>query len=435
MMSGLAIYSADYDPRRLESAGEPPTDAAAVVAGMARFGDAPLTLLADLDGDRTALYWSFKGKRGAASSRTEYFIAAFATTADDPFRAFADALRTVQDDGWTIPHTGEPRWDLAFDLWRVPPTDDACDRAIVGRIASKLTADGPRQWDGGPMTFGMTDYHAAMGALRALAAADTEGRIAIGADGDPTALPDVDVAFLVGAEENLTPRSAPAAAVHDRAAEGMPELQEDDEVAAVQTGRRTGPRVAAGLAGVLFVLAAYSLLDPGGPLPPAPLTPRISLATLGGLFGGSLSFVAVGWWLLPDRLFGAAVATERPTVADPALPEYDTDWGAVWITYGGVWGLLFPIVFYVGHRLSGIGRTWYLLGDIATLAGAVPSMLVYLAGLFCLSLGLVALLIWRRGDGQGSPPAVDVRVIAALVAAHLLYGTSVVMTTTVPGVV
>lgn len=382
-MWGLRIYSTDYEPRELYAAGEAPADAEGLVESMVRFGDAPLALLADLGEDETRILWTFKGKRGTATNRTEYFVIDFVTDDSAPFAAFESMLRELHEGEWVIPKTGDVRWDLGFDLWRVSPVVEGAAGGQVTRIVDGVGA-------GGPIVEEVPDFRVAAAAVRALQEREAPCRVGVGREGSSSGIPGLDVLLVTETRDAQEPSSEP----------GSP-----------GETLRWGGVAGTVVAGVLGAIALVSYLYPDG-MALALMTPRIGLATLGGIVGAIVAFTALGWWLTPGRLCG--------TVAGDG-PYFDPHWGGVWLGYGAFWGMAFPIMFFIGHRITGIGRGWYMFGDVVSLRGALPSMTVYLAGLYIFSLAVVSVGGWKTQHGT-----LDVRGLWAMGAAHLVYGVSVV---------
>jgi hypothetical protein len=221
-MAGVTIYTTDYDPRQVSPADGTATRAGtkaverARIEQVVRFGDEPLALLVAFDDPGGRVVWSFKGKRGSPTNRTEYFIADFATAEPGLFRAFAGELRALPSDSWHVPSTGELRWDLGFELWRLPPTPDGLDADACERLCTRLRERSESPSSTQPIVLGMTGYRSALAVLRVIQGADIQCRVGVGTGGDPSGIDGLDLLLVPGADAEFTPHSASAEEVVDR---------------------------------------------------------------------------------------------------------------------------------------------------------------------------------------------------------------------------
>lgn len=436
-MSELAIYTTDYNPRRLH-----PEDGDAVptrVETAVRFGDAPLALSVTFEGDTTHLVWSFRGKRGSASNRTDYFVAAYRTDEPDPFRGFADALRGLHDEGWEIPAAGELRWNLGFELWRLPPGEVALDAAAVNTLLNRLEE---RPSHDEPMIVGMADYRDALALVRSIADAGLDRAVAVGTDGDPRGLDEVDLLLEPDADTNFVARSP-----------GAPDVSAGGSTDAEVVPRRTRPSpelpdwdaepryvLLAGLAvtGACLLLAAVSLLDVlvDTELPGTFLHPRTAVGTAGGTVGATLVALLLGRSVFPPHRYGTIDSADSSaadgydrlhrfllgTPVGSRLPPTPTL--ATWlVTYGTAAGLAFPIVYRVGTGLLFEEALTY--GLVESTTAAVVPVVGFAIGLFALSLTIVAGWRWLTGP-RGA--VIDLAELAAIGLAHTVYAAGLILT-------
>lgn len=428
MTWGLRVHSADYEPRELYELGELAPESPDLVTPMVRFGDAPLALLVDMSGERTRILWSFKGKRGE-TNRIEYFIADFVTDEVEPFKAFARGLEAMHADDWIIPQTGVAEWDLGFDLWRVPQVTAGPEDSPIERLGDRVPLGDA---ENGPICEEMPDVRTALGAIRALESNGTRCRVGLGREGDPGVIPGLDVLFLPtgepsGSRNGSVRNSSGGGSVSSRSVRQRHRSAISQGAGgALSRAGQVGASIASGL-GVIATISWFNPTRRSLEL----MTPRIALATVAGILGAAVAFVILGWWLTPRRLMAPSRMGPETADDDLAIRRFNPSWAAVWLGYGAVWGMLFPIMFFLGHKITDIGRTWYLFDDIVTLRGALPSMTVYLAGLYVFTIGAVSVVAWATEEGWD---AIDVKVLWGLGLAHLLYGGVIVLVLTWIGV-
>lgn len=344
-MSGLAIYTDDYEPHCVYGAERTGDGSPERVRQAVRYGDAPLALLVDFDDAGGRVVWSFRGKRASDANRTEYFIADFTAEAEEPlFRAVASALRTLQDHGdWVIPPADDLRWDLGFDLWRLPADTPGLGSDERTRLFDRLTAGATSSSDG-PAVFGMRTYRTAFQTVRALETTDVSCTVAVGTDGDPTSLAGVDLLLVPDAQDDFEPRSGGGAVLlhadseTDSDATAATHSTAPDRHTASQTEAADhsehwsahAPKAVA-IAVLLVALGGVIVLYRGGASPARILTgnvlgvvvaglllgtdriavqhPRLATGVLGAL--GAVGGIAGGWALfhMLDIIYSGAIAT------------------------------------------------------------------------------------------------------------------------------
>jgi hypothetical protein len=410
-MFGLAIFTDDYDPQRLYAADAATERDPALVESAVRFDDGPVDFLVDFEASGGRVIWSFRGKRESTRNRTEYFLADFLT--DDPalFRSFQEALVGLPAD-WIVPYAGDIRWDLGFDLWRLPadtPGLSPADREqLFGRLAA--TEDDAS----GPLVFGVRDHRAALQVVRAIQEAGIECRVAVGTEGDPDVIPGLDLLLLPGGERDFEPVSLGVETVIGQSPSDPPAESTESAVPdrpPFDPALDWASRLAGALLLVLLAFAGYSFLSKD------PVHPITGLSTVGGFFGAIVVLPVLG------RRFGAADSTRSS--AGPALPGL-FGWspkGVLGIvTYGTLWGFLFPTLFRVGGRVF-TAEQW-LFGSVSGFQGALLSATLFVVGLF--GMATVALFASSRHGIIGEWNASLVRTLAL---AHVGYGVSLVLAT------
>lgn len=210
-MSGLAVYTTDYTPWLVyseEGAGERDRE---LVQQVVRYGDAPLDLLVEFDGEGSRVLWSFQGKLGSPTSRTESFVADFLAPSEaDPFAAFAAALETAEGDVQLAEDDGSHP-GIGLDLASTEAGTPGLSPDQRRRLLERLERGG----DSGetPLAFGVRGYESACAVARAVEAADLGCRVAVASGGDPASLEGVDLVLMVGAEDDFLPLSEAAASV------------------------------------------------------------------------------------------------------------------------------------------------------------------------------------------------------------------------------
>ena len=421
MMGTLTIFTADYEPQPVfaDDGADSAADADLAEA-VVRYGDGPLPLLIDRDPPTTRIAWYFRGRQRSVTNRTEYFVATFRTEATEPLTAFADALESVIETGWHIPHTDDLRWDFGLVAYRVETMSVEPDAARIDRLngaIDELSTTGDR------IVLGARGYVEALGLLRPLFESDTACRIAVGTGGE---IDDADIVIEPDADRSFEPRSAAARAITETGSRD-PEPGTSDRPFEGPRHDVSPWRIASALAGAgtlaLLALAIFSVgtvaIGSVGMDLPVPFRPVWAIATLGGFAG---IVVALG-------LFGPRLTAPRnPLVITSGsmaerIAEYrvNVEWVLSISAYGTVCGLAFPVLFEMGGTVVGDGP--WVFGHVQTLDGGLPSLAVFLAGVFVLSLALVTVTSWTtRRINPDSNIALSVREFVSLAGAHLLYG-------------
>lgn len=404
-MTGFAVYSSEYTPQRLYADGDTDRIETGLVEEVVRFGDQPLGFYVDLD--QRQVLWSFKAERHTKSARTGYFIAVYQGDDGDLFRDFEEQLRGLHDsEAWAIPHTGDPRWDIGFNLWRIPGDLSGLRTDQFQELTDRLGQDVRAR----PIEFGMRSHRSAFQAVRALDEADVSCTVAVGSGGDAATLSNADLLLRPGAESDFEPLSEWA------------EFEADES-----TGKRTGETVSEKLrrgrdrsgsllsqisGAVLLVFlgfAVYSFIEP------SPVQPITGLSTAGGLIG-SLVAIAAGTRFLNNR--GSKHA--RSSLRESLVSERDRS--VVLLAYGTLLGFGFPrLMWEVGVALGGDG---FPFGSITTLFGALPTVGVYVFGVFVVSALLT--VAQRTRDGSNSPSN---DLLSALALGHVTYALVLVLAT------
>lgn len=385
-MTGFAVYSSDYDPQRLYSRGDVSDIDTMLVERVVRFGDGPLDLLVDFEDGQVV--WSFKAERRTASARTGYFIAAYHDDGD-LFRGFEAELRRLHDsDEWAVPYAGDLRWDLGFDLWRVPAKAPDLTPGQFETVADRVSGRG----SSAPVEFGMTTRSGALRVVRALDAVAVDCTVAVGSSDTTGTVSDVDLFLRPGGQSEYEPRSDSAKTlIHDDPWLGPTETQAVHQSSPADDSRGSfGSRIAGVVVLVCLGFALYSFVSP------TPVQPLTGLATVGGLTG-SIAALALRDWLRES-----AVRSVRATLLS------DTDRSLPVLAYGTLLGFGFPRVMWeVG---TSVGRDGFLLGSVVTPVDGFVNVLFYVVLVFVVSVGLLA-LVRREGPGR---PSGDTLVTAAL---------------------
>lgn len=429
-MTGLEIYTTDYDPRRVY--GDGTGGDSGPVERAIRFGDAPLALLVEFDGRDARAVWSFKCKRGS-TSRTEYYVADYRADRSDAFRSLAAELATAHDDGWIVPHAGDLRWDLGFDLWRVPADVPGLSRQDREELFEGLGGDGPSE----PVVFGMSGYRSALATVRAIQEAGIECTVAVGTDGDPSTLDGVDLLLLPDGGADFEPKRSGSDRLDDSSnADGSEPDACNSPEATNRTGTDEGNRpetdpgsprpspagpggsdVGLGTriagAGLLVVLAfaGYSFVSQ------TPVHPITGLSTIGGAVGALAAFLVYAYRMRsPEGPEGTGEARFRERLVA------DQEWTLAVVAYGTFSAFLFPTVFRVGGRY--VTEGYWLFGSIDSLGYASLQVPLFVAGLYALSVNLLSVV--HRRYGQRELPTATLRDLAV---AHLLYGIPVLLAT------
>lgn len=441
-MTGLQIYTADYDPRHVygpardEPDKETDRDPTPVERAV-RFGDGPLDLLVEFDDRGGRVVWSFRGKRGSETSRTDYYLADYRTGRPDLFRSLAAELAAAYDDGWIVPHAGDLRWDLGFELWRVPAGTAGLSPDGRERLFARL--EGERSGSTtGPVVFEMRDHRSALEVVRAIQESGTGCTVAIGTDGDPSSLEGVDLLLQPGGEANFEPKSAAAERIlaPTDASRAEPATTDRTDPATEDTDR-TGPTVdpprsspagpevdglglASRLAGaallVMLVFAGFSFVSR------TLVHPITGLATVGGAVGTIGALIGVGYRISPERAGGEDPFLLRPLPFLAAKSEGSRDMTLTVVAYGTFCAFLFPTAFRLGGRYV-TGGDW-LLDPVSTLPGAALQVPLFVAGLYLTSVGLLAVARLRVGEPGWTP-----ETLRELAVAHLVYGVAVLLAT------
>lgn len=269
-MTGITIYTADYEPRQIYPSGDTGSHDERLIEQIVRIGDKPLALFVEFDAPGGRVVWSFKGKRGAPTNRTEYFIAAFATTETGIFQDFAAALTALPADSWFIPYTEDSRWNLGFDLWRLPQLSDELDSETCEQLCATLRERYVSESSSQPLVLGMTSYQSALTVLRVIQAADVQCRVAVGIADNPSRIEGLDLLLVPNAEAEFTAYSDSAKAVIDVPAldtsstESPTTPATDDEFGGVPNPRNViKPALILGTA-LLVYAAGYQTLMRGG---------------------------------------------------------------------------------------------------------------------------------------------------------------------------
>lgn len=408
-MSGLAIFTDDYEPQRLYADGSAADRDPTVVERAVRFDDGPIDLLVEFEESGGQVVWSFRGKRDATTNRTEYFLAEFA--ADDAlFRSFSRALMELHDD-WIVPHAGDLRWDLGFDLWRIPPETPGLSPSDRDQLFERLAGNEPPDSD--PLVFGMRDHRSALSVVRAIQEAGIECRVAVGEDGDLDAIPDVDLLLIPGAVGDFEPRSLGVETVigasRSDSERDLPAEEPTSKSAdSVKSTFGSGPRIAGAIVFVLLGFAGYSFLSKD------PVHPITGLSTIGGFVGSLLAISAARRFSRADDPGLDCPAGETTRNLRPSGR------GVIAVAYGTALAFVFPTLFRVGGALL-TSQQW-LFGSVADLEPAVISVSLYIIGVFILTTAAVWVLR-QRTDG----PNLDGNLVATLVLVHLLYAACLVV--------
>jgi hypothetical protein len=399
-MTGFAVYSSEYNPQRLYSDGNPESIETSLIEEIVRFGDRPLDLYVDLE--QRQLLWSFKAERHTTSARTGYFLAAYQGTDEDLFRGFEEKLRRLHDsEEWAIPHTGELRWDIGFDLWRVPAEAPGPTNDRLQDVTERL-----REGDlNRPIEFGMRTHRSALQVVRALDEADVSCTVAVGAGGDVATLSNVDLLLRPGAERDFEPLSTLASEIDGAKATGIP--PEPTESRNRDHDRSTSgsllSRVSSAVLLVFLGFAAYSFVEP------SPVQPLTGLSTLGGLLG-SLAAIVTGTWVLDTQRSERDVSWEWVQEAITA----DTDRTLIVLAYGSLLGFGFPRIMW--EFGSALGNDGFLFGPITTLPGSLLTGSVYVLCILAVNLLVLTLRAQRKGSDTLSR-----QVLSAVTAGHFAY--------------
>jgi len=406
-MSGFAVYSSEFDPQRLYSHGDPDIDIDRVARAV-RYGDQPLAFVVNFE--ENVLCWSFKGKRRTTSSRTGYFIAVY--RGEDLFRGFAAELRRLHEtDEWAIPHTGDPRWDIGFDAWRIQPKVPELSEMRFDRLADRL---GGIEGDG-PVEFGVRTHLSALQIVRALEERGIDCTVAIGADGDSETLTDVDLLLYPGTKTDFDPRSIRAAGFVDRSNSGSSTtdaLFGESSAPGGDGSLWTRLTVAASLVALGFATISF--------VTPTPVRPITGLATVGGLVGSIAGFVVgqairegdsvstVGGADSGSLFTGSGSSPGDPVELVRSALSADRDRLLFVVSLGTVAGFAFPRVMWEVGLL--MGSDGFPFGSIATISGAVPTAVFYVV---IISVLAGVLTVVNRGSG-------DIRLNNSLVRSFLL---------------
>lgn len=337
-MTGFAVYSSDFDPKRLYVRGDPDGQDPRRVADVVRFGDRPLDLLVEVDEGR--VLWSFRGQRRTTANRTGYFVADYGGDGN-LFEGFERELRQLHEtDEWTLPHAEELRWDTGFQLWRISPelpglTPDERE-TLLGHLQSPNSR---------PLEFGMADYRSALQVLKAVHEHDVPCTVGVASGDTPGSIDDVDLLLRPGEFENFTPLSEAGTDVvdaeqlaapgeHTNAATGGLRFRKPED----DGGRlETASRIAIPLLLVVLGFSAYSFISR------QPVQPISGLGAIGGLLGAFLGFPGLAARFVasdethplnfPRRWWNALRQQRRPTLLA--------------VTYGTLMGFLFPKIIWV----------------------------------------------------------------------------------------
>lgn len=449
-MTGLDIYTADYDPKQVygtesaagETGGESTPDEhvrdSTLVERAVRFGDAPLALLVEFDDCGGRVVWSFKARRGSETNRTEYYVADYRTDDSDLFRSLTAELESAHEDGWIVPHTGDLRWDLGFELWRVPAEVAGLGVEERAELFDRLQSD-DQVAGSDQIVFGMSDHRSALTVVRAIQESGIECSVAVGTDGDPSALDGVDLVLLADGGSNFEPRSpiaerifasevadrTSAPGVTDRTplsevtdpSTSSTEREPDAESSGAVPTKRPGDEFGLGtrIAGAgLFVVLAFSCYSFVALKPVHPLT---GLSTVGGLAGTLAAFHVYVYRMGPRD---GPPPNQVEGLRERLLA--DQEWTLGVVAYGTFWAFLFPTMFRVGGRYVTAGD--WLFGSISIFGNAALQVPLFVAALYALSVNLLSVV--RRGTGETELPPETLRDLAV---AHVLYGLPVLLAT------
>lgn len=432
-MGSLSIYSIERPPTQLYAVGQttdaeerPPLDR---VTSDGRL----MELLVEFEDSTTRVLWVCNAIRPSQSDSLERFVVDVETDRTEPFRAFYDMLMIAVEDGWEFPSLTDPRWDIGFVLWRTPPdaTLTQGDQDAVNEFIRSNA--GPPEDD--PLVFGMTSVRAALAAVRSLEQSELDCTVAVDSYGISRSDPEMDLVFVPGSAADWEPQSSTANELLRRRERDQSTTAESPEEASTSSRHAIPDLVFAGAFVIVILLIAGAvpvLLSPGGRVPLNPITVRQALAITGGVLGSLLSFLTVGRWLTLEQVLDSEPGSTDTDASTATPTKYDPSWGVLWIGYGTFWGLAYPLVFYFAYKLTGVGQGWHLLGDIATLRGGLPSILVFIPGLYVISMIVLSTNIWTT-DGTG---VISIRrdTIWKLSIAHVIYGVCLFLVTTVPAI-
>lgn len=411
-MTGLDIYTADYEPRRVYGDESDSEHDPTPVERAVRFGDAPLALLVAFDDGDGHVVWSFRGKRRSETNRTEYYVADYRSERAAVFRSLATELEAARDDGWIVPHADDLRWDLGFDLWRVPA--DVPDLSPDERedLFDRLEED-----ESDPVVFGMTGFRSALATVRAMQEAEIDCTVAVGTEGDAESL-DADLLLVPDADADFEPRSSGAEQLLESAESqrAPPDPEPSPTGLPDRDGTELGfaSRIASAALLVVLAFSGYSFVAS------TPVHPITGLSTLGGLVGSIGVFVAFGDRMTPDGMGpwdGLA-----PDAGPRARLLADQGWTLRVVAYGTICAFLFPTTFRVGGQLLTPGP--WLFGPISVLGSAALQVPLFVAGLYALSVSLLSVASRRSGLG-----GLTTETLRDLAVVHFLYGFSVLLAT------
>jgi hypothetical protein len=430
-MTGLVIYTADYDPKRLYADPEAGDRDRALVERVVRFDDGPLGLLVEFRDSGGRIVWTFQAKRGGPTSRTAYFIADFATEDPALFDAFARALRSLPEE-WILPYADDLRWDLGVELQDLPAGTPGLTASDRDQLFGRLDREGGAGT--GPLVFGVREYRDALEVVRAIQQAGIECRVAVGSDGDPDVIPDLDFLLLPGARRNFEPQSLGVETVIGAAANPAPAAAEqtgDTDVSAPDTdtdgvtseadGTPTQDsdrnatldwraRLAAGVLLVVLGFSAYSFVSKD------PVHPITGLSAIGGVLG-TLAGIPV-----LDRHLGGPDSPENGGSRLLAPIKRAPGTVLLLLAYGTAWAFVFPTLVRVGGRF--VTPDQWVFGAISRFTPALLSVGLFVTALFALTT--LALVGHRRHRGAA---AMDTDLLLSLVRAHLRYGLAILVLT------
>ena len=417
-MTRFSVYSASTDPTRLystdDSAGDTAEaadiDAESTVATVWA-GDRPHDLVVDLG--RRRLWWAFQADRETKARRTGHFIAAYQSDSE-LFRGVAEELRRLHDtDGWALPHTGDIATEAGYQLWRLPSTverESAFDR-LVERVR-----DGNRA----SLRVGMESYRSAFTTVRALddagvkctVAVDERRDVATGDGVDLLLVPGADADFeILSAQGSDTLRSDTPAASGVVTADAQPGTDGGrTQPRRADTGRGSwtgeSPSIdgfAVRIAGVVLVgllgFSAFSFVTR------QPVQPISGLATFGG-FLGALGAVAV-WHATGD--------SNEPL--ERWLRSHE-ERVLVLVALGTFAGFVYP------RLLWELGDNGFLFGSLASLSGSIPATVVYVGGLFAITVAVL-----RSGPSTDRVQPLTEERSRRLAAAFVVYGLCLLIAT------
>lgn len=390
-MAGLAIYSDDYEPRRLYASGDAAERERSLVEQAVRLGERPTTLLVAFEETGGRVVWTFRGTRGAQTNRTEYFLADYATDEGDLFEGFAAAMREDLEE-WQLDRKGALRWNLDFELPHVAADESALGDTDIDHILEDLASD-----HDSPRSLEVDSLEAALPVLATIKQRGIACTVAIGAENGVASAPGVDL--LITTHDPAPTRPPAREPTQERTDDGEP-AEQPASIPTPLGGATFG--IAAATLVVMLGFAAYSFVSVD------PVHPITGLATVGG-FIGTLAAIVIDSRVRNGHI--ALITSQALSNLEETLPL---------LAYGTLWAFLFPTVFRVGGRLL-TGNTW-LFGVVTSLGPAFLS-----AGLYVSVLTAMTALSIRVATTMG--PEQRRQTFRRLAIGGAVYATALIIAT------